>query len=93
MPNSRHPVQQRLFSRIIDRFRGQSNAIADYQKAFSVSRATAYKHFTGESAITGDEFMRIMAHYQLHDLDVWPEGWPDTHFVITLPSMQPDVHA
>jgi hypothetical protein len=88
-----YPLQYRLFQKIVQQHRDYASAVAQYQKRYTCSRSKAYAIFKGERAIDGDHFISLMSEYHLHDLDVWPEGWPDTHFMVTAPSLQPDLDA
>jgi hypothetical protein len=93
MQKPNYPLQRKLFDKIASSFRSRTAAISHYQKKYSLSRSKAYAHFNGERAIEGDVLLQLMSDYCLHDLEVWPEGWPETHFVTTAPALQPDFDA
>ena len=88
-----YPLQHKLFERIVARYRDRATAVAHYQKKYSFSRSKAYAHFNGERPIEGDFMLQLMSEYGFHDLDVWPEGWPENHFMVSVPSFQPNLDA
>ena len=88
-----YPLQYKLFEKIATRHRDRASAIAHYQKKYSFSRSKAYAHFGGERPIEGDFMLQLMSEYGLHDLDIWPGGWPETHFMVTVPSLQTNLDA
>lgn len=85
------PFQRSLFEKITEQHHDYATAVAHYQKKYNCSRSKAYAIFKGERAIDGDHFMALMSEYNLHNIDVWPGGWPDTNFVVTVPSIRPDL--
>lgn len=88
------PVQKALFNAVTQRFSNQSSAIRDYLKQFpGCAESTARSRFNNTIAIEYEHGMRVAAHYGLHDLHIWPEGWPETHFLIETSSMEPDIDA
>jgi hypothetical protein len=93
MEKSNYPLQRKLFDKISSSFSSRPAAIAHYQKKYKLSRSKAYAHFNGERAIEGDGLLQLMSDYSLHDLDIWPEGWPETHFLATVLALQPNLDA
>jgi hypothetical protein len=87
-------IQVRLFDAIIKKFKNRSKALADYEKNFpGTGSSTARARFNGTTAITYTHGMQVAAHYNLHDLDVWKEGWSETQFMVKVPALTPDMDA
>ncbi len=87
-------IQVRLFDAIVKKFKNRSKALADYEKSFpGTGSSTARARFNGTTSITYTHGMQVAAHYNLHDLDVWKEGWSETQFMVKVPALAPDMDA
>jgi len=93
MNTTLYPIQKKLFDFILSQYRDRASAIAHYQKKYNCSRSKAYAHFNGQRAVEGDHILHLLSEYGLHGIDIWPEGWPETHFVGHVLSLQPNLDA
>jgi hypothetical protein len=79
-------IQVRLFDAVIRKFKNRATALEDYQKRFPGTGSSAARaRFNATNSITYSHGMQVAAAYHLHDLDIWPEGWPDTDVFAQIP--------
>jgi hypothetical protein len=92
--NNSNPIQRALFAAVTQKFANQSAAIRDYRKHFNdCAESTARNRFNGINAVNYDHGMQVAARYGLHDLHVYPEAWPSTHFLVEAVSSDLDLDA
>lgn len=87
-------IQVRLFEAVARKYRNRSAALTDYVKNFpGTGMSTARARFNGTTSISYSHGMEVAAFYDLHDLDIWKEGWPETHSIAKVPALAPDMDA
>lgn len=85
-------IQIRLFNAVAQQFKNRTKAIADYRLRFpGSSESTARARFTGITSITYSHGIEVAAAYQLHDIDIWPEGWPKISGYAEVPNLGDDI--